>query len=71
MNECFLALSRIRGIDNLRLWVQIPPTVDIKFLSCARSSNLHGPFGKMSTDFWWQGVFHIELSLKILVYVLC
>ena len=46
------------------LWVQIPRTVDIKFLSCARSPNLHSPFGKMSTDFWWQGVLHIDLGLK-------
>ena len=53
------------------LWVRIPPAVDIKFLSCARSSNLHSPFGKISTDFWWQGVLHIDLGLKILVYVLC
>ena len=47
-----------------------PTTVDIKFLSCARSPNLHSPFGKMSTDLWWQEVLHIELGLKILVYVL-
>ena len=48
-----------------------PPTVDIKFLSCARSPSLHSPFGKMSVDFWWQGVLHIERGLKILVHVLC
>ena len=53
------------------LWVQIPPTVDIKFLSCTRPPNLHSPFGKMSTDCWWQGVLHIELGHKILDYVLC
>ena len=47
------------------------PRVDIKFLSCARSPSLLSPFGKMSTDFWWQGVIHMELGLKILVYVLC
>ena len=47
-----------------------PTMVDIKFLSCARSPNLLSPFDKMSTDFWWQGVLHIELGLKILVYIL-
>ena len=31
-------------------WVQIPPTVDIKFLLCARSPSLLSPFGKMSND---------------------
>ena len=59
---------RIHRIDIERLWVHIPPTVDIKFLSCARSPSLLSPFGKMSTDFWWQGVLHVELGLKILVY---
>ena len=48
-----------------------PTTVDITFLSCARSPNLLSPFGKMSTEFWWQRVLHIELGFKILVFVLC
>ena len=69
-NECFLASPRIRRIDIQMLCDQIPPTVDIKFLSCARSPNLHSPFGKMRTDLWWQEVLHIELGLKSLVYVL-
>ena len=53
-NECFLASQRIRHIDIQRLWVQIPPTVDIKFLWCARSPSLLSPFDKMSTDYWRQ-----------------
>ena len=66
-----LASLRIRHIGILMLWVQIPPKIDIKFLSCARSPSLISPCGKMSTAFWWQGVLHVELGLKILVYVLC
>ena len=63
-------------VENSSYWYQNvvgsnPTTVDIKFLSCARSPNLISPFGKMSTDVWWQGVLHIELALKILVYVVC
>ena len=62
-SECFLASLRIRLIGIERLWVQIPLTVDIKFLSCARSPSLLSPFGKISTDFWWRGVLHMELGL--------
>ena len=63
-------------VENSSYWYldvvgSTPTTVDITFLSCARSPNLLSSFGKMSTDFWWQGVLHIELALKILVYVLC
>ena len=38
-----------------RLYVQMPPTTEIKFLSCARSPGLLSQFGKMSTDFRWPG----------------
>ena len=52
-----------------------PNTVDIKFLSPARSPNLHSPFGKMSSDFsgreftalssvlkYWSMSFALELK---------
>ena len=38
-------------LSNKRLWVRIPPTAEILFLSCARSPGLLSAFGKMSTGF--------------------
>ena len=58
-----MASPRIRRIVYLD-WVQIPPTVDIKFLSCARSLNLLSPFGKMSSDFDGRDFFTLSWVLK-------
>ena len=54
-----------------RLCGRIPPTAEIKFPSCARSPDLLIPFGKKKDWLSVGRVLHIELELKIRVYVLC